>query len=377
MAAILSGAARAALGMCGPFTDVSDAGFCPFILEIFYLGITTGTTPTTYDPSSSVNRLQMAAFLSRSVDGVLKRGSRRAAMNQFWTPQGGNVIGMTTVGFVPLSVQSDGEDLWVASPSGSGLISRIHGSDGRILDTWTANGASAVLVAMERVFVSSINSPAQLYRIDPSQPAGIVTTVATNLGNDALGIAFDGARVWTAGAGGSISIATPGVVLPWTVTTVTTGFTTPEGILYDGANVWVSDAGAGTLLKLNPSGAVLQTVTLGPSPGFPVFDGTNIWVPVKGSASVSVVRATSGTILTTLTGNGLGMPAAAAFDGQRVLVTNPTSNNVSLWKAADLTPLGSIGTGLNSNPFGACSDGINFWITLSFQTGPIGQLAKF
>src|SRR5262245_55136273 len=87
--AFLSGAAGALLGACGPFTDFTDAGFCPFVLEIFTLGITTGTTATTYDPAGNVTRLQMAAFLSRSVDGVLRRGSRRASLGQFWT-NGGN-----------------------------------------------------------------------------------------------------------------------------------------------------------------------------------------------------------------------------------------------------------------------------------------------
>src|SRR6266545_3304462 len=84
-AAVLGGASSAVLGLCGPFTDVAADSFCPLVLEIFYLGITTGTTPTTYDPSSSVSRLQMAAFLSRTVDRVAARGSRRAALNQFWT----------------------------------------------------------------------------------------------------------------------------------------------------------------------------------------------------------------------------------------------------------------------------------------------------
>src|SRR4249919_2622965 len=81
------GAASALLGACGPFADFTDATFCPFVLEIFYLGITTGTTPTTYDPASSVSRLQMAAFLSRTVDAGLKRGGRRAALQQFWITQ--------------------------------------------------------------------------------------------------------------------------------------------------------------------------------------------------------------------------------------------------------------------------------------------------
>ncbi|HEV8117299.1 MAG TPA: hypothetical protein VGQ32_02175, partial [Thermoanaerobaculia bacterium] len=68
--------------------------FCPFVLEVFFVGVTTGTTATTYDPTTAVSRLQMAAFLSRSVDGVLKRGSRRAAMKQFWTSQNAQVLGL-------------------------------------------------------------------------------------------------------------------------------------------------------------------------------------------------------------------------------------------------------------------------------------------
>src|SRR5262245_15562891 len=72
---------------CGPFADIGSGDpFCGFVLEIFTLGITTGTTPTTYDPTSAVTRLQMSAFLSRTVDGVLKRGSRRAAQNRYWIP---------------------------------------------------------------------------------------------------------------------------------------------------------------------------------------------------------------------------------------------------------------------------------------------------
>src|SRR6476646_4777639 len=99
--ALLCGAAGEVLGLCGPFTDVTDATFCPFVLEIFTLGITTGTTPTTYDPASPVTRLQMAAFLSRSVDGVLRRVRRRAALDQFWTTQNATVLGLTTVGGFP------------------------------------------------------------------------------------------------------------------------------------------------------------------------------------------------------------------------------------------------------------------------------------
>jgi hypothetical protein len=44
-----------------------------------------------------------------------------------------------------------------------------------------------------------------------------------------------------------------------------------------------------------------------------------------------------------------------------------------LWKAADFNPLGFIPTGDNTSPDGACSDGINFWVTLEVA----GQLMRF
>jgi hypothetical protein len=303
--------------------------------------------------------------------------SRRAALDQFWTPQNETVLGLTTVGAVPALLKSDGADIWVANNS-SNSVSRVRASDGRLLETWTgATGAFGVLVAMGRILVTGSTSPGQLYMIDPSQTAAAVTTVASNLGNNSQGIAFDGARVWTANLSspGSVSILTPGAGPPWVVTTVTNGFSAPRGALYDGVNVWVTDLGAGTLLKLDSAGTILQTVIVGSLPQSPVFDGTNIWVPNRGSSSVTVVQASSGAVLKTLTGNGLNGPEAAAFDGERVTITNfnDGGNSVSLWKAADLAPLGSFATGSSTNPFGACSDGINFWITLAGT----GKLARF
>ena len=221
LAALLAGAGGALLGLCGPFTDTAADTFCPFVLEIFTLGITTGTTPTTYDPTSSVSRLQMAAFLSRTVDGVLKRGSRRAPLDQFWTAQGITSLGLTTVAAGPFLVRSDGADVWFPNYDAAS-VSRVRASDGKLLETWTGAGAGeGVLVAMGRVFITGALSPnGLLYRIDPAQPAGVVTTLATNLGGTPEGIAFDGSRIWTANDQASVSLVTPGASLPWTVTTV-------------------------------------------------------------------------------------------------------------------------------------------------------------
>ncbi len=359
--AVLIGAGNGLLGVCGPFTDVAADSFCPFVLEIFTLGITTGTTATTYDPTSNVSRLQMAAFLSRTVDGALKRGSRRAALDQFWTTRNSTVLGVTTVGTSSLLLSSDGADIWVAN-AGPSTVSRVRASDGKLLETWTGTtGATGVLVATGRIFVTGATTPGSLYRIDPTQPAGAATLVASNVGISARGIAFDGARIWTANGDGSASIVTPGATIPWTVTTVSIGLQV-NGMVYDGANAWVTEVALpGRLDRLDANGAILQSVTVGTTPLYPVFDGSNIWVPNAASASVSVVRASSGAVLATLTANGLAGGTAAAFDGQRVLVTDSNSNTVWLWKAADLTPLGSVP--LTTPPYGVCSDGVNFWIT--------------
>ncbi|HKF42170.1 MAG TPA: hypothetical protein VKG01_03645 [Thermoanaerobaculia bacterium] len=374
LAAVLAGGAGSSiLAVCGPFVDISDANFCGFVLEIFYLGITTGTSATTYDPTSPVSRLQMAAFLSRTVDGVLRRGSPSAIADRFWTPQNDIALGLTTVGS-PQLLKSDGADVWVAGGQ-AGTVVRVRASDGKILETWTgATAAFGVLIAMGRVMVTGSSSPGNLYQIDPTQPAGVVTTVATNLGNLPNGIAFDGARVWTANSGSpSVSIVTPAAAPPWTVTTVSS-FSFPAGLVFDGQNIWVSNSGNSKLQQVDAAGAVLLTVTLGgTTPQYPAFDGSSIWVPSTTPSNVTVVRASTGAILTTLTGNGLSFCAAAAFDGQRILVTNEGNNSVSLFKAADLSPLGNFPTGTASIPFGAASDGMNFWVTLTNGN----KLAKF
>ena len=79
-----------------------------------------------------------------------------------------------------------------------GTVSRVHGSDGRVLGTWTgAASPTGMLSAIGRVFATGYVT-GNLYRIDPGQPAGAVTTVASNVGSGATGIAYDGSRIWTA-----------------------------------------------------------------------------------------------------------------------------------------------------------------------------------
>jgi len=344
--------------------------FCS-IAEAYFSGLTNGTDGTHYSPSANVTREQMAAFITRTQDSALTRGSHRAALDQWAIPTSVPSTGKTVVGTFPSYLKSDGEDLWVPN-NASDTVSRVHASDGRLLGTWTgAVGAQGVVIARGRVFVAGTNIPGAIYVIDPTQPPGAVTTLTSALPSNPITIAFDGFNLWTANAsGGSISKVNPnsGAVTNFT------GFTQPFGIIYDGTNIWFTDEGANVLKKIDKTtGAVLLTVIVGSGPQVPIFDGANIWVPNVSSNSVTVVKASTGTVLATLTGNNLSSPQAAAFDGERILVTNPGNNSVSLWNASDLTPLGFAMGG--TNVIGACSDGLNFWLTL--QDGVPGHLVRF
>jgi hypothetical protein len=369
-----------------PFTDVpsSNLFFCA-IASAYFTGLTNGTSATTYSPAANVTREQMAAFITRTLDQSLRRGNRRAALNQWWTPQGSSAVPQFPAGNSPYGVACDGADLWVANNVGT--VSRVRASDGKLLGTWTgAEDAVDVVVARGQIYVIGATSPGRLYRIDPTQPPGAMTLVTNSVGDSPKAIAFDGKRIWTINIDGSVTIVSfESVCAPGCVVTVSVGFASLQGILYDGANIWVADAGDDTLKKLNSNGSIAQTVSVDIN-GRPVFDGMNIWAPDRPNSTVTVVRVKDAQgnplanpfVLATLTGNGLNGPFAAAFDGERILVTNETTigngNTVSLWKAADLTPLSFFAvTTTLSGVNRVCSDGVNFWITLQNED----TLARF
>src|SRR6516164_6940519 len=102
--ASVSSQLRADTGTCGgvtttvPFTDVMSSPFFCQIAEAFFSGLTNGTSATTYSPSANVTRDQMAAFITRTQDSALRRGSRRAALDQWASPVALPLTGRTTVG---------------------------------------------------------------------------------------------------------------------------------------------------------------------------------------------------------------------------------------------------------------------------------------
>ena len=351
-AVFAGGAVRIMQDQCGPFTDVTPA-FCPYILELYYLGITAGTSATTFSPDDPLTRGQAAVFIAKGLNQSLARSSRRAALGQWWTPQGSAALGGVDIGAIRATF--DGADLWVSSAA---VVYRIRASSGAVLETWTgALGARSVLVAMGRVFISGDTNPGSLYMIDPTQPPGAVTTVATDLGTSSRELAFDGSRIWSLNFGG-ISLITPSATLPWPVVNVPFDATMFSGITFDGSNMWASDFQ--TVKKFDSNGAVIQTVSAGDDTRSLLFDGKNLWVIGAVMPTVGIIDASTGVGVAGATGNGLNNPTGLAFDGRRILVLNQGNNTVSIFDAASLSPLGSVPVG--ATPQGACSDGVNFWI---------------
>jgi len=377
-AALAGGAVRRVQDQCGPFTDVSPL-FCPYVLEAYYTGITAGTSPTTFSPDTPITRGQAAVFVTKGLNQALARGSRRAALGRWWTttPHWDIGMGVTTVGSFPRAVACDGSDVWVTNFFDN-TVSRVRASDGVLLETWTGVGtasqAESTLIAMGKVLALSGGlDGGDLYTIDPSQPAGAATLVA-NIGNGARSMAFDGSRVFVTNAGGLagdvyLSIVTPGSAPPWAVQKIHDASHSLIGsLLFDGANMWLAGS---SLLRLDAAGAVVQEVPIGGTLASMAYDGSNLWI--AGSAGLMMVQASTGTVVATLSGNGLNSPVGVAFDGERMLATNAIDDTVSLFRAADLAPLGSFPAGTSSIPNQACSDGINFWVTLSGKN----QLARY
>lgn len=360
---------QADTGACGaqmitlPFTDLqaSNIFFCS-IAEAYFSGLTNGTSGTTYNPSDPVPREQMAAFITRTQDSALRRGNKRAALQQWWTPTEAAALRTVSVSN-PFDLVCDGPDLWVTTFAASGTVKRIRASDGQLLQTWTgANSVLGLIAAAGRIFAVAQTSPGKIYVINPEAPPGAVTVFENDIGANPVQITYDGANLWTANFSGSISRVNVASVID---STFTAGFSLPNDILWDGANLWVADTGDNKLKRIDQSSAtVLESIDVGSSPRNLLFDGTNIWVSNADSGSITVVRAVGGlrgTVLATLTGNGLNFPLGMAFDGERVLVCSNLFS-VSLFKAADFTPMGNLSTqGLSGGLSAACSDGLNFW----------------
>jgi hypothetical protein len=256
---LLSTRLKADTGTCSgqtmtlPFTDVTGNQFFCQIAEAYFSGLTNGTSGTTYSPTSPVPREQMAAFVTRTLDQSLKRGSRRAALGQWWTTDEFRyALEPDTGGQNPQYLACDGLTVWCSNTT-TNSVSRTDIRTGlRILLITDIPQPEKIVIVSGVVFIASFQSPGKIYGFYLSSTGdfGAVSPLTT-VGNNPVGITCDGRNLWTANVGtgpgtGSISRANM-QTLPLTTTTFTVGFSQPLGILFEGANLWVTDAGDASL----------------------------------------------------------------------------------------------------------------------------------
>jgi hypothetical protein len=99
-------------------------------------------------------------------------------------------LGLALGGLLILCFTGPGEDgVEIGWPAGARPAAKAT------VETAGATSAFGVIVATGGILATGDLNPGRLYRIDPTQPAGAVTTIATNLRGGPLGIAFDGSRI--------------------------------------------------------------------------------------------------------------------------------------------------------------------------------------
>jgi hypothetical protein len=362
-----------AQGNCGPFADVlASDPFCPFILEAFNNGITSGTGTTTFSPNDTVTRNQMVVFFDKGVDITLHRGTVRTAMGKTWVPTSTNGATVTDVGGAINDIVTDGINLWIARTDSK--ILKVSSADRRLLETWTIPSGSPRKLGYFAGLVWIADNLGNLYVFNPAGPAGSATSVLPNgtaAGNYPT-LAFDGTNVWLANAGGANIVIIP---LGGTTASSLTAPANVYGLVFDGTYMWVLLANS-ILAKLTPPTgaspvpATVETLTMPSAVNAckMLYDGANIWFAsgVAATGTLYVVHPTTASptvlpssIILNTTVPTVSFPYATAFDGENVMIGGLNNGAVALYKATSQTLIGAFATGASS-VLGIASEGRTF-----------------
>jgi DNA-binding beta-propeller fold protein YncE len=172
---------------------------------------------------------------------------------------------------------------------------------------WWAAAGAALLAAMAVLVVLLLGGGG----IEVSEPIAV--------GSPPLRVSADGAGVWvTSEREGTVTKLDPGSgEQVWQKLLTTTerarggasagAKADPAGVAIGGRWLWVTEPRSGDLVRLDPgSGALLQTIHVGGSPGAIALGGGRVWVADEGGAGVTAVNAQGGRVVR----RGLGTRAA-------------------------------------------------------------------
>ncbi len=273
----------------------------------------------------------------------------------------------------PPNTQSGGFDISGNGKIGSSLTvvgSTFLNSNLSVGGTITGNGSGLTNINGANIANNTINASALAPNAVPSNYNlkllgslrwDLLQHATFAVGDNPVGIAFDGANVWVANRD-SNSLqklrASDGLNLG----AVTVG-SAPIAVTVDGTSVWVANDNSNNVMKLNAISNNLEgTFAVGTNPRALAFDGANIWVANFTSNNVTKLRASDGALQGTF---AVGTnPQAIAFDGTSIWVVNIGSKNLTKLRASDGTLEGTI---LMPNasyiPQAVVFDGANIWVT--------------
>lgn len=365
---VAAGTASVALAVCGPFSDVGSL-ICPFVLSMYFLGITAGTTSTTYSPGSAVTRGQMAIFMGalynqvkrtenpyRVATGMNVQGQNFNYGDQFQTANTSNPQGFATDGFYD----------YVGNGGNAKIDFYFNGIGHSYAGTLTqTNNAGPMVCDGNYLFIGDyLGANLSRYQIRSASFTDPWVSGLSGFPND-VQIAEDQLIVPTTNGLDVVGINSGAI----TGTETSTGQTTAAAYVGDGT-FWAAGSN-GTLYHMDFFTNVLGSVPLdgAPTAWQVAFDGQNVWVPL-GDGSIDVVAtkgAQGGTIVDRVFTIGTSV-GGIVFTGQWIVAgaigdfgCGSTSTAFEVFDAATHayhSNLGQCGSGV-FNRIGF--DGHHFW----------------
>lgn len=228
-----------------------------------------------------------------------------------------------------------------------------------------------------------------------------------SVGSTPLGIAFDGANIWTTDFFGNAVIkvrASDGVILgsysifePWSVAcdgasvwignsvgivtkirgsdltheaTIQISTSQLTGMIFDGTSIWVTIWGSVFVDKLSLDGAIVGSHWVGQGPYQLAFDGANVWTANQTSGTVTKLRASDGQVLFTVPAGSY--PHGIVFDGHEIWIANENAGALTKLRLTDGAILGTARVG--HNPQQLAFDGVSIWVTNYYPNNTVMKL---
>jgi YVTN family beta-propeller protein len=162
--------------------------------------------------------------------------------------------------------------------------------------------------------------------------AGVVTTVSIGTGPTAAAFHPDGATAYVTNQfGGTVSVVNVAANME-TGTIAVGSFPFVLGVTPDGSELWVTRAGGRVMVADLPTGAIVDSVSVGAVPNGIAFHPSEpmVYVSSAGTGEVAEISTTTKAVLRTFDVGGTPQGLAVAPDGSELYIANEASG-LQVW----------------------------------------------